>query len=137
MYTKLSRLIVDLTNIDSNVHLSSKAENMVERITELHKGVTAQIEKMNQAYKSQVDKHRRFKEFKEGELVMIHLRKARLPIGKYNKLQSKKLGPYPIIKKFGDNAYKIDLPDHIHINLIFNVADIFEYFPPDQLQLSN
>ena len=86
---------------------------------------------MNQAYKSQVDKHQRFKEFKElGDLVMIHLRKARLLVEKYSKLQPKKIRPYPIIKRFGDNAYKIDVSNHIHINHIFNVANIFEYFPP-------
>ena len=87
---------------------------MAKRITKLHKDVTTQIEKMNQAYKTQADKHQRFKEFKEGDLVMIHLRKARLPAGKYSKIQPKKIGPYPIIKRFGDNAYKIDLPDHTH-----------------------
>ena len=136
MYTKLPRLTVDLTNIPSNVDFSSEVENMAERITKLHKVITAQIEKMNQAYKSQDDKHRRFKEFKGRDLVMIHLRKARLSAGKYNKLQPKKIGPYPIIKRFGDNSYKIDLPHHIHINPIFNVVDIFKYFPPDQLHLS-
>ena len=91
---------------------------------------------MNQTYKSQADKHQRFKEFKEGDLVMIHLRKVRLPAGKYSKLQPKKIGRYQIIKKFGDNAFKIDLPDHIHVNPNFNVADIFKYFPLDQLHLS-
>ena len=109
---------------------------MVERIAKLHEDITVQIEKMNQAYKSQANKHRRFKEFKEGDLVIIHLRKVRLPARKYKKLQPKKIGPCPIIKRFGDNAYKIDLLDHIHINPIFNLADIFEYFSPYQLNLS-
>lgn len=102
--TKLLKLTVDLTNIPSNVDLSSKAENMAERIAN-------QIEKMNEEYKKQANKHRRFKELKEGDLVMMYLRKVRLPAGKYNKLQSKTIGPCQIIKKFGDNTNKIDLPD--------------------------
>ena len=91
---------------------------------------------MNEEYKTQADKHRRFKKFKEGDLVMIYLWKTRLPAGKYSKLQPKKIVPYRIVKKLGDNAYKIDLPDHRHIDPIFNIADIFEYFPPNQPQIS-
>lgn len=84
VYTKLPRLTVDLTNIPSNVDLSSEAENMVERIAKLHKDMTNRIEKMNEEIKKQADKHRGFKEFK-GALVMIYLRKTRLPTGKCSK----------------------------------------------------
>ena len=73
VYTKLPKLTIDITNIPFNVDLSSEVENMAERTAKLHKDVTNQIEKMNEEYKKQADKHRRFKELKEGELVMIYL----------------------------------------------------------------
>jgi hypothetical protein len=39
----------------------------------------------------------------------------------------KKIGPCRVIKKFGENAYEIELPDGIEISPIFNVVDLYPY----------
>lgn len=36
---------------------------------------------MDALYKAYADKRKRFKEFKEGDLVLVHLNKQRLPTG--------------------------------------------------------
>lgn len=51
---------------------------------------------------------RRFKVLEEGDLVMVHLNKAKLPQGAGNKLLDKKFGHVCIVKKIGDNV--LDLP---------------------------
>ena len=38
-----------------------------------------------------------------------------------------KIGPCKIIKKFGVNAYEIELPKGIGISLIFNISDLYPY----------
>ena len=54
---------------------------------------------------------------------MIHLKKNRFSIGTHNKLKDRQLGPCKILKKYGDNAYRIELPVDLYINLVFIVAD--------------
>lgn len=109
---------------------------MVEAIVRVHKDVQANIEKANSSYKKAADKHRRLQQFHEGDLVMIHLRKSRFPTSTYNKLKNKKQGPFKILKAFGANAYRLELPPDLHINHVFNEADLHPYNDPDEFQLA-
>jgi hypothetical protein len=45
----------------------------------------------------------------------------------YNKLKMKKIGPCKFIRKFGANAYEIELLDGVRISPIFNVANLYPY----------
>jgi hypothetical protein len=39
----------------------------------------------------------------------------------------KKIGPCKVLRKFGNNAYEIELPNEIGISPIFNVSDFHPY----------
>ena len=50
-----------------------------------------------------------------------------MPKGQHTKLMAKKIGPFKILHKCGNNAYKIDLPPDVGLSPIFNVSDLFAF----------
>ena len=60
-----------------------------------------------------------------GDLVWLHLRKDRFPELCKSKLMPKAVGPYKIIEKINDNAYKLELPPEFVVSPSFNIADLF------------
>ncbi|GKC14929.1 hypothetical protein Tco_1011711, partial [Tanacetum coccineum] len=47
--------------------------------------------------------------------------------GRFTKLQPRADGPFRVLERINDNAYKIDLPGHYGVSGTFNVADLAPY----------
>lgn len=48
----------------------------------------------------------------------------------------KRLGLFPILQKCHDNAYSVELPPDLRISNTFNVADLYDYHPPNDALVS-
>ena len=106
---------------------SKTAETHAHNLQEIHEQVRQNLEKSYERYKSYVDKKRRHINFEIGELVWVYLSRDRYPKGDYNKLTRRKFGPYRVLEKFGENAYRVELPDDMHISNVFNVRHLHKY----------
>ena len=73
--------------------------------------------------KLNIDKHAMV--FNIGDLVWLHLRKDRFPNECRSKLLPRADGPFKVLERDNNNAYKIDLPrDKYNVSDIFNVKDL-------------
>ncbi|GJT87586.1 transposon ty3-I gag-pol polyprotein [Tanacetum coccineum] len=118
---------LDLVPVPEVGQFSKKGADQSEQIKELHQSVQEQIIRHNKQYKEHADKRRKQVLYREGDLVWIHLRKEHFPAGRFGKLKPRGDGPFRVLKKINDNAYKIELPGHYNVFATFNVADLSPY----------
>ncbi|XP_062185525.1 uncharacterized protein LOC133889084 [Phragmites australis] len=87
------------------------------------------IEKKSLQYAKQANKGRKKVTFQPGDLVWLHLRKERFPQKRKNKLSPRGDGPFKVLERINDNAYKIELPsDYTDVSATFNVKDLLPFF---------
>ncbi|WVZ93958.1 hypothetical protein U9M48_039907 [Paspalum notatum var. saurae] len=114
------------------VHSTTKrihhdAKERADFILKLHNTTKDNIEKMNERYRDAGNKGRKKINLEPGDLVWLHLRKDRFTDLRKSKLMPRADGPFKIIEKINDNAYKLELPPEFGVSPTFNIADLKSY----------
>jgi hypothetical protein len=90
----------------------------------MHETTKLNIEKMNEKYRITASKGHKEVKLEPIDLVWLYLRKERLPELRKSKLMSRAAGPFKILPKINDNAYKLELPPEFGVNPNFNILDL-------------
>ncbi|KAA0032636.1 Transposon Ty3-I Gag-Pol polyprotein [Cucumis melo var. makuwa] len=119
---------LDLSPLPSNMFTSDAASSRVEYIKTLHKEIKERIEKKNQKLVTRKNQGRKELIFKSGDWVWVHLRKERFPDRRKSKLQQRGDGPFQVLERINNNAYKLDLRGKYNVSSTFNVADLTLFY---------
>ena len=120
---------IDLLPLPSSVQNNLDATDRAELILKLHETTKDNIARMNAKYKIAGDRGRKHVVFDVGDLVWLHLRKDRFPELRKSKLMPRAAGPFKVLEKINDNAYKLEFPaDFGTVSPTFNIADLKPYF---------
>jgi len=95
----------------------------------LHECVRQQIEKRNRVYATKANKGCEHVVFQPGDWVWVHMRKERFSAHRKLKLQPQGDGPFQILERINDNAYKVDLPGEYGVSATFNGSLSMACFP--------
>lgn len=121
---------MDLLDSTQSVNVQS-VEDLQLTLREIFKDVTASYASVREQQRSRIQSKFTEPNYKEGDLVMIrtssfrdHFSRARPS----EKLRSKWIGPFKIIKLVGKNAVRLELPTTMRIHPVVNVSHTKPYF---------
>ena len=122
---------IDLLPLPLQERTNMEAFERAAYIKKIHEKTKEAIELKAVRKAASMNKHRKKVLFEPGDLVWIHLRKERVPDQRKSKLMPRGDGPFRVLAKINDNAYKIDLPPSYGVSNTFNVADLLPYTSED------
>ena len=117
-----------LTTQDTLVEVAQVIKHRAEHLELLKQHLLQAQNRM----KMQADKHRLDKEFSVGDQVLLKLQpytQSSVANRPYLKLAFKYYGPYRVLEKIGDVAYKLELPSHSDIHPDFHISQLKPFTP--------
>ena len=115
-----------------NLDASARAIHLKKVHEDTRHTIERQVQRL--ATKLNINKHPMV--FNIGDLVWLHLRKDRFPQERKSKLLPRADGPFKVLTRYNDNAYKIDLPrDKYNMSDIFNVKDLSPFHGDEDFDL--
>jgi hypothetical protein len=115
---------LDLIPLPVNEISSLDGKKKADMVKKIHEEARQNILKKNEQYAMRANKGRKQVTFEPGDWVWIHMRKERFPTQRKSKLNPRGDGPFQVLARINDNAYKIDLPGEYNVSSTFNVSDL-------------
>ncbi|KAI9154535.1 hypothetical protein LWI28_027647 [Acer negundo] len=112
-------------------------EEKAEFVKQIHEKTRQNIERRTEQYANQANKGRKKVVFEPGDWVWLHMRKEQFPVQRCSKLLPRGDGPFQVIERINDNAYKLDLPGEYNISASFNVSDLSPFDVGDDLRTNH
>ncbi|PKI39892.1 hypothetical protein CRG98_039732 [Punica granatum] len=88
----------------------SNPEETKELQRQIHEKTRLNIERRTEQYAKHTNKGRHKLIFEPEDWVWLHMRKERFPAQRRSKLLPRGDGPFQVLERINDNAYKLDLP---------------------------
>jgi len=121
------RAPIDILPLPTSERIHSEAKERAEFILKIHETTKQNIEKMTEKYRVAGSKGKKELKLEPGDLVWLHLRKERFLDLRKSKLMPRADGPFKILEKINDNAYKLELPPEFGVSPTFNISDLKPY----------
>jgi hypothetical protein len=118
---------IDLLPLPPSEMTCFDASQRSEFILKMHETTKLNIEKINEKYRIAASKGCKEVKLEPGDLVWLHLRKEWFLEFRKSKLMSRATGPFKILAKINDNAYKLELPPECRVSPSFNISDLQPY----------
>jgi hypothetical protein len=119
---------MDLLPLPLQEQVNLDAIKISELIKKIHEDTRMNIEKKSAQYAKKANKGKKNVLFKPGDLVWLHLSKDRFPQHRKSKLSPRGDGPFRVLAKINDNAYKLELPsEYSNVSATFNVKDLLPF----------
>jgi len=114
--------LLPLPNPQEFVH--KEGATKAKFVKKMYERIKEQIQQQTEKYLKHRNKGKREIIFEEGDWVWLHPRKDRFPTKRKSKLSPRGDGPFQVLKRINNNAYKLDMLEEYGVHTTFNVMDL-------------
>ena len=125
---------LDLSPLPLSERVNLDGQKKAEIVKQIHEKTRLNIERRTEQYAKQANKGRIRVIFQPGDWMWLHMREERFPAQRHSKFLPRGDGPFQVLERINDNAYKLDLPGEYNVSATFNIADLSPYDAGDDLR---
>ncbi|GKV10834.1 hypothetical protein SLEP1_g22145 [Rubroshorea leprosula] len=124
---------LDLSPLPMSEHVNLDGKKKAEFVRQIHEKARLNIERRTEQYAKQASKGHSKLVFKLGDWVWLQMRKERFPAQRHSKLLPRGDGPFQVLERINNNAYKLDFLGECNVSATFNVTDLSPFDVVDNL----